>query len=78
MAKKVFRVSGSFTQKHHRQPFSKEVVADTQAAAREQMLSLLGSKHAAPRRLITIDTVVELGTDQVQDPVVRYAAGLNA
>lgn len=78
MSKKVFRVTGSFRAAHHDQPFSKEVVADTEAAAREYMLSLIGSKHGAPRRLISVTKVEPVAADQVADPVVRHAAGLAA
>jgi large subunit ribosomal protein LX len=78
MAKKVFRVTGTFRTTHHEQPFSKEVVADSDAAAREYMLSILGSKHGVPRRLIQITGASEVPADQVEDAVVRFAAGLKA
>lgn len=78
MAKKVFRVTGSFRTAHHEQPFSKEVVADSEAKAKETMLSLIGSKHGVPRRLVTVAKVHEVPADQVEDAVVRFAAGLQA
>lgn len=73
---KVFRVKGSFRTGHHDQPFSKELVADTDKRATEIMLSLIGSKHAAPRRLIKIESVTEVAADQIEDAVVRHQAGL--
>jgi ribosomal protein L20A (L18A) len=76
MAKNVFRVTGKFRAAHHEQAFSTEVVAASEAAAREWIFSILGSKHGAPRRLIHITNVETLKPDQVEDPVVRYAAGL--
>jgi large subunit ribosomal protein LX len=76
MAKKVFRVTGSFRAIHHDQTFSKEVVADSQAKAQEYILSLFGSKHGVPRRLIRVSEVREVPADQVEDAVVRFSAGL--
>lgn len=76
MAKKVFRVTGSFRATHHDQTFSKEVVAESEGAAKEYILSLFGSKHGVPRRLIRVEGVREVPADQVEDAVVRYAAGL--
>jgi ribosomal protein L20A (L18A) len=73
---KVFRVSGTFRTGHHDQPFSKEVVADTDAKAREFMMSLIGSKHAAPRRLIRIQNVKEVPAAEIESAVVRHQAGL--
>lgn len=71
---KVFRVSGTFRTGHHDQPFSKELVASDDKAARELMLSLLGSKHAVPRRLIKIHDCKEVAPDQVESAVVRHQA----
>lgn len=73
---KVFRVTGTFHTGHHDQSFSKEIVADKDARARELILSLLGSKHAVPRRLIKITDVKEVPADQIEDAVVRHKAGL--
>jgi len=73
---KVFRVTGSFHTGHHDQPFSKEIVADSDKRARELMLSIIGSKHGAPRRLIAIKEIKEVPKDQVEDAVVRHKAGL--
>jgi ribosomal protein L20A (L18A) len=73
---KVFRVTGSFRTGYHDQPFSKELVAADEKAARELMMSLLGSKHAAPRRLIKIKDCREVAADQVESAVIRHQAGL--
>lgn len=76
MTKKVFRVTGNFRAMHHVQSFSKEVVAADAAAAKEHILSLFGSKHGVPRRLMKIEKAQEVPADQVEDAVVRFAAGL--
>lgn len=73
---KVFRVTGTFYTGHHEQNFSKEIVADSEARARELMLSLIGSKHAVPRRLIKIASVKEVQPGDIEDAVVRHMAGL--
>ena len=75
---KVFRVTGTFYTGHHEQNFSKELVADSDARARELMLSLIGSKHADPRRLIKIMSVAEVAPGEIEDDVVRHMAGLQA
>ena len=55
------------------QPFSKELAAKDEAAAREKLLSLLGSQHGVPRKYVTIATVAEVPKDQVEDHAVKYA-----
>lgn len=73
---KVFRVSGTFRALHHDQTFNKEIVADNDSRAREIMLSLIGSKHGVPRRLIKIGDVKEIPADQIESAAVRHQAGL--
>ena len=73
---KVFRVTGTFYTGHHTQNFSKELVADSDERARELMLSLIGSKHAVPRRLIKITVIKEVPSSEIEDAVVRHIAGL--
>lgn len=75
---KVFRVAGSYKAVHHVQSFSTEVVAADADRAKELLLSLIGSKHGVPRRLVTIAKIAEVPPDQVEDAVVRHAAGLKA
>jgi ribosomal protein L20A (L18A) len=52
------------------QPFTKLVAADSEPEAREAALSLLGSKHRANRRVITITAVVPVPESEVDDPKV--------
>lgn len=72
---KVFRVTGTFRTGHHDQNFSKEIVAESDARAKELMLSLIGSKHGSPRRLIKIESIKEVAPNEIQDAVVRHVAG---
>jgi len=55
------------------QPFSKELAASDEAAAREKLLSVLGSQHGVPRKYVEIGQVAEVPPDQVEDHAVRYA-----
>lgn len=74
MPSKVFRVTGSYRTIHHEQPFSKEVVAKDPATAREYVLSLFGSKHGVPRRLMKLGKVDEVPFEKIEDAVVRHEA----
>lgn len=57
------------------QPFSIEVAAEDEAAAREQIVSTLGSKHKVKRWQVKINEVKELSNDQIEDHVVKYKVG---
>jgi len=70
---KAFQISGRFRMGRNWQPFSKELAARDEAAAREKLLSLIGSQHGLPRKYVTITTVAEVPKDQVEDHAVKYA-----
>lgn len=70
---KAFRVSGRFRMGGDWQPFSKELAAADEAAAREKLLSVLGSQHGVPRKYVTIAQAAEIPPDQVVDHAVKYA-----
>lgn len=69
---KAFRISGRFRMGHDWQDFSKEVAAADEAAAREHLLSILGSQHGVPRRSIEIRGVAEVPAAELRDHAVRY------
>jgi large subunit ribosomal protein LX len=75
---KAFRISGRFRMGREWQAFAKEVAAADEAAARERLLSVLGSQHGVPRKRITIATIVEVPKDQVENPAVRHRLGVGA
>lgn len=75
---KAFRISGRFRMGRAWQPFARELAAQDEAAAREKLLSLLGSQHGVPRKYVTIATVVEVPKDQIEDHAVRYALEIGA
>jgi len=70
---KAFRISGRFRMGRDWQPFSKELAAGDEAAAREKLLSILGSQHGVPRKYVSIAGVQEVAKDQVKDHAVKYA-----
>lgn len=70
---KGFRVTGSFADaRQGQQPFSVEIAADSEAAAKEQIISTMGSRHKVKRWQISISEIIELANDAIENPVVRY------
>ncbi len=69
---KAFRITGRFRMGHGWQAFAKEVAAADSAAAREHLLSILGSQHGVPRRNIEIRDVAEVPAAELRDHAVRY------
>jgi len=69
---KAYRVKGEFLMKNVWQPFSKEVVGENEEAAKEKILSIIGSRHKVKRRFIKIAEIKELQKDEIEDPIVKY------
>ena len=70
---KAYRIAGRFRMGRRRQSFSKELAAADEVAAREKLLSVLGSQHGVPRKYVAIAQVAEIPADQIVDHAVRYA-----
>jgi len=70
---KAFRISGRFRMGRGWQPFAKEIAAADEAAAREKLLSVLGSQHGVPRKYIEIRTVDAVPVEGLTDHAVRHA-----
>ena len=70
---KAYRISGRFRMGRAWQAYSKEVAAADEAAARERLLSVLGSQHGVARKYIEIQTVAEVPAAEVRDHAVKYA-----
>ncbi len=58
------------------QPFTKEVAAEDEVSAIENVLSVLGSKHRIKRKFIKVEQVDEVGVDDVTDPAVIHLLGV--
>ena len=69
---KGYRISGRFRMGRAWQAYSKEVAADDEAAARDRLLSVLGSQHGVARKYIEIAQVIEVPAAELQDHAVRY------
>jgi large subunit ribosomal protein LX len=72
---KGFRAKGSFKDTRKRQDFTVEVAAENADAARERVLSNLGSRHKLKRWEISIDELVELAPADITDRLVQYEVG---
>jgi large subunit ribosomal protein LX len=73
---KAFLVSGKFKiSERNWQNFNIEVASGDENAAREKIMTILGSRHKVPRRLIDIQKVQELDSDKITDNVVKHQAG---
>lgn len=73
---KGFQVKGSFKDvRMGDQPFAVEIAAEDVDAAKEQIVSTLGSRHKVKRWQITIDSITEVAPDDIQDHIVKYRVG---
>ena len=70
---KAYRIRGRFRMGRAWQAYAKEVAAADEAAARERLLSVLGSQHGVARKYIEIREVAEVPVDELKDQAVRYA-----
>ena len=72
---KGFRAKGSFKDKKKKQDFTVEVAAEDSEAAKERVLSNLGSRHKLKRWEISIDELTELAPADITDHLVKYEVG---
>ena len=72
---KAYIVTGFFEDPRARQPFSLEVAAESEDAAREKILCTIGSRHKKERRQIHINEVKEISAEEVTNHVVKYQIG---
>jgi len=69
---KAFRVDGQAPFGRLRQKFSLDVVATTKADAEHRVYSIIGSRHNAKRRAITIDSINEVDPRTSTEPTVLH------
>ena len=69
---KGFRISGRFRMGRKWQSYAKEVAAADEAAAREKLLSVLGSQHGVPRKYIEISKVEAVAAGELVNHAVKY------
>lgn len=69
----AYKITGTFADvRQGRQPFSVEVAAESTDAAKEQLVSTLGSRHKVKRTQIDITEIVEVANENIVDPTVKY------
>jgi len=73
---KVYRISGTFLMGNSNQIFTKEIIGKGKSEALELLYSDLGSKHNVNRRNIKIEKITEIKPGNIEDPIVRYKAGV--
>ena len=69
----AFRVSGTAPFGSQRQKFNIDLVADSADDAEHRCYSIIGSRHKANRRSITIDTVSEIDPRTSTEPRILDA-----
>jgi len=67
----VYRVKGMFKMGRDIVPYTKEFFATCEEAAKEKLLSDLGSKHKTKRRDITIEEVGKITVEEITDTHLR-------
>jgi large subunit ribosomal protein LX len=72
---KAFQVKGDFVMGAQKKKFKKEIVGNDAENAMEMVYSILGSKHNVKRSKITIESIVEIPKDAIEDPIVRHKVG---
>ena len=70
---KAYRIHGRFRMGRGWQAYSKEVAAADETAARERLLSVLGSQHGIARKYIQIARVEEVPPAELRNHAVKYA-----
>jgi large subunit ribosomal protein LX len=70
----AYRVSGEYEHGalKHWSRFHYEFICDTEAQARERVLSLLGSKHRVRRQFVRIEEVKPITAAEATDPLVLH------
>ena len=69
----AFRISGTAPFGSQRQKFNRDVVAESAEDAEHRCYSIIGSRHKANRRSITINSVSEIDPRTSTEPMVLNA-----
>jgi large subunit ribosomal protein LX len=69
----AYRVVGRFPNGRAIQPFTSDIVADSEDDARHRVLSSMGSRHRVSRRFIKIESISEIDpTDSAAAAVIAH------
>jgi len=69
-AMKAYRATGTFRSGKHDQPYTLDLVADSEETARELVYSNFGSRHRVKRRFVVIEALSEIDPSESQEPKV--------
>ncbi|MHA1951936.1 MAG: 50S ribosomal protein L18Ae [Candidatus Thorarchaeota archaeon] len=73
---KIWRASGAYRKNKRNFTFSRELLAEKESHVREKILSELGSRHRVKRRDITVEEILEIKPEEVQNLDLRKMLGL--
>lgn len=68
---KAFRIIGNFKMGSQQASFTMENAANSRDEAVEKILSEIGSKHRVKRKLIKIESIRELKSEEIEEAYVR-------
>ncbi|MCL2691238.1 MAG: 50S ribosomal protein L18Ae [Candidatus Bathyarchaeota archaeon] len=68
---KVFKVTGEIHKPNLATPFAKELLAEKKEHATEKIYTEIGSKHRVKRCHITIESVVEVPAEKIEDEILK-------
>ena len=70
---KAYRAIGTFRAGKRNQPYTLDVVADSEETATELVYSNFGSRHRVKRRFVIIETLSEINpSDSVEPKVISH------
>jgi len=73
---KAYKIIGEIeTSRREWQKFSKEIAAEDEGKAKENILCDLGSRQGMKRRSIKVKTITEIPRDKIVDAAVKYRLG---
>ncbi|MHA2221774.1 MAG: 50S ribosomal protein L18Ae [Candidatus Thorarchaeota archaeon] len=73
---KIWRASGAYRKNKRNFTFSRELLAEKESHVLEKILSELGSRHRVKRREITVEEIIEIKPEEVQNLDLRKMLGL--
>jgi large subunit ribosomal protein LX len=71
MKTKIFRIHGKFMMGDTLHPFTRELKGIDEKDIKERIYSEFGSKHHIIRNKITIEEIVEISPEEIQDPLIK-------
>ena len=67
---KAYRANGHFRAGRRDQPYTVDLMAESEEDAKERVYSNFGSRHRVSRRFVIIESVAEINPAELTSPVV--------